>query len=240
MAKGWIKLHRELTDHWLWDEKPFDRKSAWVDLLLMANHEGKKVMLGSELIDVERGGLITSEVKLADRWGWSRTKVRRFLEMLENDSMIVVKKDNKKTVLNIENFSFFQDADSEKEQQKNIKKTSEEHQKNTNQNEKECIKNEEEYMCGDKPQRKNFIPPTLEDVSGYCQEKGYRIDPERFIDYYTSNGWKVGKNKMKDWKSAVRNWARGSKKKDGDGNGKYQSAAGTAEDEWAGFNGVEL
>lgn len=208
MAKGWIKLHRELTDHWLWEEKPFDRKSAWIDLLLMANHEGKKVMLGNELVEVERGGLITSEVKLADRWGWSRTKVRRFLEILENDSMIVVKKDSKKTALNIVNFSIFQDVDSEKEQQKNIKKTSEKHQKNTNKNEEECIKNEEEVYRGGKPKRTTFIPPSLEEIENYCLEKGYRIEAERFIDYYTSNGWMVGRNKMKDWRAAVRNWMR--------------------------------
>ena len=50
--------------------------------------------------------------------------------------------------------------------------------------------------------------PTLEDVKAYCQERGNRVDPERFIDYYTSNGWKVGKNPMKDWKAAVRTWER--------------------------------
>lgn len=50
--------------------------------------------------------------------------------------------------------------------------------------------------------------PTLEDVKAYCQERGNRVDPERFIDYYTANGWKVGKNPMKDWKAAVRTWER--------------------------------
>ena len=50
--------------------------------------------------------------------------------------------------------------------------------------------------------------PTLEDVKAYCNERNNRVDPERFIDYYTSNGWKVGKNPMKDWKAAVRTWER--------------------------------
>lgn len=58
---------------------------------------------------------------------------------------------------------------------------------------------------------KRFTPPTLEDVIGYCQEKGYAIDAERFVDFYSSKGWMVGKNKMKDWKAAVRNWARQDK-----------------------------
>jgi hypothetical protein len=54
--------------------------------------------------------------------------------------------------------------------------------------------------------------PTIEDVKAYCQERGNRVDPERFIDYYTANGWKVGKNPMKDWKAAVRTWERSESK----------------------------
>ena len=53
-----------------------------------------------------------------------------------------------------------------------------------------------------------FTPPTLEQVIDYCNERQNGVDPERFIDYYTSNGWKVGKNPMKDWKAAVRTWER--------------------------------
>jgi hypothetical protein len=56
--------------------------------------------------------------------------------------------------------------------------------------------------------RKRFVPPTLEDVRAYCQERCNGVDAERFIDYYTANGWLVGKNKMKDWKAAVRTWER--------------------------------
>lgn len=55
---------------------------------------------------------------------------------------------------------------------------------------------------------KRFIPPTLEEVKAYCKERKNNVDAERFIDYYTSNGWQVGKNKMKDWKAAVRTWER--------------------------------
>lgn len=58
------------------------------------------------------------------------------------------------------------------------------------------------------PKRKRFTPPTLEEVKAYCLERQNGVDAERFIDYYTSNGWLVGKNKMKDWKAAVRTWER--------------------------------
>ena len=59
-----------------------------------------------------------------------------------------------------------------------------------------------------KRKAKRFTPPTLEEVTAYCIERGNNVDAQHFIDYYTSNGWLVGKNKMKDWKAAVRTWER--------------------------------
>ena len=57
-----------------------------------------------------------------------------------------------------------------------------------------------------------FIKPTPEEVKAYCIERGNNVDPDRFYDYYESNGWKVNKNSMKDWKAAVRYWEKNSKK----------------------------
>jgi hypothetical protein len=65
-----------------------------------------------------------------------------------------------------------------------------------------------EYM--DKPLKKN-IHPTLEQVQEYCKERNNNVDAERFIDYYTANGWKVGRNIMKDWKAAIRTWEKSEK-----------------------------
>ena len=60
----------------------------------------------------------------------------------------------------------------------------------------------------DKPTRTRFIKPSLEEVQAYCNERQNNVDAQRFIDYYESNGWKVGKNPMKDWKAAVRTWEK--------------------------------
>lgn len=56
-----------------------------------------------------------------------------------------------------------------------------------------------------------FVPPTPEEVNAYCQERNNGIDGSEFVDFYTSKGWKVGKNPMKDWKAAVRTWERSRK-----------------------------
>lgn len=68
--------------------------------------------------------------------------------------------------------------------------------------------NKEHSLSESVAKRKRFTPPTLEEVKEYCSERGNNVDAERFIDYYTSNGWQVGRNKMKDWKAAVRTWER--------------------------------
>ena len=55
---------------------------------------------------------------------------------------------------------------------------------------------------------RRFTPPSVEQVREYVAEKGYKVDPESFVDFYESKGWMVGKNKMTDWKASVRTWAR--------------------------------
>jgi hypothetical protein len=60
------------------------------------------------------------------------------------------------------------------------------------------------------PQASRFTRPTLVQVADYCQERHNQVNPQTFIDHYESNGWKVGKNPMKDWKAAVRTWEKNS------------------------------
>lgn len=68
--------------------------------------------------------------------------------------------------------------------------------------------NRVESKTGVNEKRKRFTPPTLQEVEQYCRERGNRVDAQRWYDYYSSIGWKVGKNSMKDWKACVRTWER--------------------------------
>ena len=72
-----------------------------------------------------------------------------------------------------------------------------------------------EESQNDKPvkKRKQFKPPSVEEVNDYCIERNNNVNAEAFVDFYESKGWMVGKNKMKDWKAAVRNWERSENKK---------------------------
>ena len=109
MSSGWIKLYRQLQDCWIWlDKEPFDKRSAWVDLLLTANHSDKKILFNGELITVKRGQILTSVRKLSAKWKWSVNKVYRFLKLLESDEMLQKESDKDRTLLTIVNYSIFQ------------------------------------------------------------------------------------------------------------------------------------
>lgn len=137
MLQGWISVHRQIQEHWLWAEKPFSKGQAWIDMLMLANHEDKEILLGNKVVTVKAGSFITSEVKLAERWGWSRQKVRDFLLLLSSEKMINKVSDNKKTTIFIDNYAVYQPSGNSSS---DSKKTAEKHQKNTNNNDNNANK----------------------------------------------------------------------------------------------------
>lgn len=72
-----------------------------------------------------------------------------------------------------------------------------------------------------KAPQKRFTKPTIEEVQAYCDERNNGVDAQRWFDYYESNGWKVGRNPMRDWKASLRTWERKETKGNG-GNAKYE------------------
>ena len=105
--------------------------------------------------------------------------------------------------------------DKEKEKVKEKVKENEKEKEKEKVKEKESKNNSNNiYMCGEKisPQtpRKKFVKPTVEEVRNYCLERKNNVNPEKFVDFYESKDWYIGKNKMKDWKAAVRTWERGN------------------------------
>lgn len=155
MAEGWVKLHRGIRKHWIWEDS--QKLQWWLDIILQANHQDKKILLGNELMVVERGSFHTSVVKLSVRWKVDRKTVKRFLELLENDQMIAIIMSPKGTTIKVSNYEDFQGISSEEVDNKRDNKvpahgttqgTAKSHQspseRDTNKNDKECNKNEEE------------------------------------------------------------------------------------------------
>ncbi|MDK0718742.1 hypothetical protein P7A74_11990 [Clostridium perfringens] len=192
LVEGWLKLYRSIQNHWLWEDKPFSRGQAFVDLLLMANHKDNKILFNGELIEVKRGSRITSLRQLSEAWGWSTKKTKKFLELLEKDSMITVKSDNKKTLVTIENYGVYQEVgnteetqekhqgNSEETQRKN-KRNSKEIQKKTNKNDKERYKNDKERKEGEEEESPlaspRFYPSPIHELlanSDYLSPVSYK------------------------------------------------------------------
>ena len=110
MTEGYIKLYRQICENEFWNEKPFSRGQAWVDLLLKANFKDCKKLIKGQLVELKRGQFIRGIDVLADDWGWSRMKVRRFLDMLEQEGMIAKNGTPNGTLVTVENYAFFQDG----------------------------------------------------------------------------------------------------------------------------------
>ena len=138
---GWIKLHRKILESQIWTSEPFSRGQAWVDLLLLANHEYGFFYLRDHKIEVQRGQVGWSHLKLSQRWKWSRTKVKRFIKDLEKEQQVVQQQSHSTSVITILNYEEYQ----EKEQQKDNRKATEKQQKDTNKKNKEEYKKKEEY-----------------------------------------------------------------------------------------------
>lgn len=111
---GWIKLHRQVMDHWIWED-PI-RFKWWMEIILLTNHTDKKTIIGNEVVIIERGTFHTSELKLSEKWGVSRNRVRRFLDLLENDGMISTKKTINGTTIKVHNYGVYQGNEEQKKQ----------------------------------------------------------------------------------------------------------------------------
>lgn len=105
---GWIKLDRKILEHWIWKDKPYSKGQAWIDLLLLANHEDKAFISGTRKIEAKRGNIYKSVLFLANRWGWSRKKVMGLLMALQKDNMITQNSTTHGTTITIVNYEKYQ------------------------------------------------------------------------------------------------------------------------------------
>lgn len=136
--EGWILLHRKIQDSDIWTmDGAFDMRSAWIDLLLMVNHEDKSTVFDMKPVIIKRGQCVTSVRKLSVRWGWGKDKTLHYLRLLESLGMIKKQSDSRRTLLTIENYDVYQcdpstgqtvlrtvsrqSADTDQPQTKNIK-----------------------------------------------------------------------------------------------------------------------
>lgn len=109
-VNGFIPLAKQIQNHWLWTDKPFARGQAWIDLLLMANFEDRQIISKGVIVEVERGQVFRTIKFLAERWGWTPKKVRKFIEALEGQQMVTSKGLSNGTLITIENYTKWNDS----------------------------------------------------------------------------------------------------------------------------------
>ena len=228
-ANGFITLHRQILD-WEW-YKNTNTKVLFLHLLLKANYkdlqfEGKTIL---------RSQLVTSLPSLSSELGLSVRQIRVSLDHLIATGEVTSKSYPKYRVITIVKYDQYQMDDSQndsqmtgetavkrqasdsqmtgKRQANDRQMTASKQYNNINKGTKEQCNNDRERDR--ERSAKRFIPPTAEEVTGYCESVLLYIgfDSQHFVDYYTANGWMVGKNnKMRDWKATVRNWIRRDEK----------------------------
>ena len=181
MAYGWISIHRKIqqSDIWL-DKEPFDKRSAWIDLIMMANHEDRQVLFNGKFIEVKRGEKITSLKQLSERWRWSRSKVKRFLNLLESGSMIELKTKQRYTSYKVVNYNVYQNEDISKrnEVETNLKQSRDEGETkaNTNNNiNNELIMNNNTTGVVPSPEEMDLDNPKLADLIKLYQDCGFGL-----------------------------------------------------------------
>ena len=204
MSIGWIKLHRSLNDHWINERRVFSKYEAWLDILMNVNYDDKKTLLKGKLYEVKRGQSILSIESWAKRFGWDRSSVRRFFNLLQKDGMILLVSDNKTTHLTVCNYDSYQGKEPAEDQQTTNKKPSKGNQKATPKEGKEEEENKEEKKI-----------PNFEEFFEYCKSKyieegknpeNFKIGWKRKYDSWVVNGWKDGNNKqINNWKSKILN-----------------------------------
>jgi len=181
---GWIKIHRQILDwEWYSDNNSF---RVFMHLILTANHKEKRY----KGIELKAGSVITSRDILANQTGLTVRQVRTALNKLKMTNELTIKTNSQGTVIEVVNYEKYQLQSSEM----------------TNEgpaSDQQVTSNKK-----DKKERSIFIPPNFTEILEYCSQNNVEVDANKFINFYESKGWMVGKNKMKDWKAAIRNWSK--------------------------------
>lgn len=147
MSEGWIKIDRRIQEHWIFQDSW--RLKNWLDLIMMVNHKENKILINGTLFTCKRGETLRSIHTLSVRWKCSKSKVRRFLELLRKDDMIRLTNEIKTTRITICKYDTYQIDGITKGPQKKRKRIANESETDPNKNDKNDKK---------KKFQKNLVP----------------------------------------------------------------------------------
>ena len=201
MNNGYIKLFRSFRDWYGYGNTK--RVALWIELLLLATHQDAAFLFNGEPTELRPGQFITGRNKLSQATGISEAYIEDLLNEFEKQGQIQQQKKTTSRMITIVNWSDFQNSDNRtttERQPSDNGATTERHIQEGKEHKK--VRREE-------GKEGRFIPPTIEEVVDYCQERNSPVDPHTFYDKGIGTGW-VDKNgnKYKDWKAVVRTWEK--------------------------------
>jgi hypothetical protein len=218
ISGGFYLKARRVRDSAIYKSPPHVRE-IWDWLLMNANFKDNGTL--------KRGQVITSYNEILEDLSWfvgyrkesyKKHHCETALKLLVKEQMVATQKTTRGVLVTVLNYDKYQDASSYETDSESYKKTATEPQQSRTKSE-ECknVKKEED-ICGssgeeNKPKRKVFVNPTIEEVTEYCRQRKNTVNPIKFHSFYESKVWMVGKNKMKDWKKAVITWEQGDNSK---------------------------
>lgn len=147
------------------------------------------------------GEIIISLNSLSTQSGLSVRKIRTAINRLKTTGYLTSEATNQYTRIFLTDKAFFRECSDESD---TLNDTPIDNQSTCERQQREKDKNEKKISSP----RKRFTPPTVEDVTSYCRERGNAVDAQRFVDFYTASGWMRGKAPIRDWKACVRTWEK--------------------------------
>jgi len=208
----WIKLNEKLLS-WEWFDNS-EMVHLFIYCLLKANFKPKKW----HGIIIERGSFVTSRAKISEETKVSERTIRTCLNRLISTNELTIKTTKQFTIITISKYESYQlnesitdqRNDQVADQQATNDRPMIDQQPTTTI---ERIEYKNNINIGKEEKRKVFQKPTIKEIYSFIHENSYSVDAEKFFYFYESNGWRVGKNKMKDWKASVRTWQKSDNSK---------------------------
>ena len=208
---GYIALHRKILEwEWFKDAVTF---RTFIYLLLSANYEPGEF----QGVRIERGQLVTSLPKLSAELQQTIQQTRTAIKHLQLTGEITDKSNPHYRIITIVKYDQYQQANRQNNRQLTDNQQTDQQTDQQQYNKYNNINNNKRINNTTSLSRSSerFKPPTVDDVDEYCVSKGiYDFNAQKFIDYYSSVGWMIGKQKMKDWQAAIRTWIRKDKERE--------------------------
>ena len=194
---GWIKIHRSITNHWLYSEKrTYSKLEAWYDILLTVNYSDNKAIIKGKIYEVKRGESILSFESWGKRWNWDKSKVRRFFSLLKKDEMIDLKCDSITTHLTVCKYDSYQG------------------ERNADETQVKHTRNADEFNIR-KKENKEITIPSIDEFLAYSVTQIPNINKQDVELKYKSwlvNDWCVNvdgkQRKISNWKTTLLNTLR--------------------------------